>query len=107
MIVSYAKAMSELVKKAAETAKEKGIDIGPCGKMCSECAFKWEQDHTLQYIMAADLAAKILIEGGEFNCHTYDYKDANKPCSGFSIIKAVWPNETFEEGELQQTHEGL
>lgn len=107
MLVSYAKTMSDLVKKAVKVAKEKGIDIGPCGKMCSECAFKWEQDHTLQYIMAADLAAKILIEGGDFHCHTHDYKCADKPCSGFSIIKTVFPNETFEEGEIQQTSEGL
>lgn len=96
MITSYAKFISDLAKKAAEIAREKGIPIGHCGKMCSECAFKWDQDRTLFYFIAADNAAKQLMTEGEFNCHTWDYKNAEKPCAGFALIKAVFGNEKFE-----------
>ncbi len=96
MIHSYAKFISDLAKKAAAVAKQKGIDIQPCGKMCSECAFKWDQDRNLYYFIAADNAASQLMGGGEFNCHTWDYKDAQKPCAGFALIKTVFPDEQFE-----------
>lgn len=86
MLTSYAKSISEITKEGAAIAKEKGI-LGECGKMCSECAFNWNQEHTIFYFLAADNAADKLINGGEFNCHTHDYKDANKPCAGFLLAK--------------------
>lgn len=84
MITSYAKALSGLAKKGARIAKERNID---CGKMCDECACKWEQEHNLFYFLAADNAADKLMNGGEFMCHTKDYKCADKPCSGFLMAK--------------------
>lgn len=88
MIVSYAQSISEMAKEGAKKAKEQGIL--QCNKMCNECAFKWDQPHTLQYILAADNAADKLINGGEFNCHTWNYKDAEKPCAGFRFAKLVY-----------------
>ena len=87
MIVSYAEPLSKLAKEGAGIAKQKGIE---CGKMCSECACKWEQPHTLQYILAADNAADKLINGGDFNCHTWNYKDSGKPCAGFLMAKLAY-----------------
>lgn len=91
MLQSYAKSISELVQKGAEIAKERGI-LGECGKMCDECAFKWNQPHVLTYFLAADLAAGMLMSDGEFNCHTHDYKDAERPCAGFKLAKLVFDN---------------
>lgn len=84
MIASYAKPMSDLAKKGAKIAKANNID---CGKMCSECACKWEQEHNLFYFIAADNAAQILMNGGEFMCHTHDYKCTDKPCAGFLMAR--------------------
>ncbi len=84
MITSYAKPLSDLAIKGAKIAKEKGID---CGKMCSECACKWDQERNLFYFIAADNAAELLMNGGEFMCHTSDYKMADKPCAGFLMAK--------------------
>jgi len=87
-IVSYAESISKIAKEGARIAKEKGI-LHTCGKMCDTCAFKWEQDHTLNYFIVADFAAHILLNGGEFNCHTWDYKEADRPCAGFLLAKLV------------------
>lgn len=90
MIVSYAKDISEAAKKAAKIAKKKGIK---CNRMCDTCAFKWNQPHTLAYFIAADNAAKILANGGTFNCHT-DGEFINgmidKPCAGFELVKKIY-----------------
>jgi hypothetical protein len=86
MITSYAKSISKVAQIGAKLAKKRGID---CGKMCKECAFKWNQPHTLYYFIAADNAANALLQGGEFNCHTHDYKDAGRPCAGFLMAKQV------------------
>lgn len=96
MIVSFAKCISDLAKEAARVSKEKGVDISHCGKMCNECAFKWDQDRSLNYFIAADNAARQLINGGEFNCHTWNYKDAEKQCAGFAIVKSVFGDEQIE-----------
>lgn len=95
MIVSYAKSISEIANKGAKIAKEKGID---CGKMCDECAFKWNQPHTLYYFIAADKAAQALMMGQQFNCHTWDYKCAGKSCSGFEMAKLV--DAEFEQSDI-------
>jgi hypothetical protein len=89
MITSYAKCISEMAKKGAKVAKAKGL-LGQCGKMCDTCAFKWEQPHTLCYFVAADLAAGALMSEGKFNCHTHDFKCADKPCSGFQLAKLAY-----------------
>lgn len=89
MIVSYAESIAKMAAAGAKVAKKKGI-LGTCGKMCDECAFKWDQPHTLQYIFAADNAAAMLMAEGEFNCHTHDYKDAEKRCAGFELAKLVF-----------------
>lgn len=92
MIVSYAKSISDAAIEGARIAKEKGII--ECDKMCDTCAFKWNQPHTLNYILAADNAADKLLTGGEFNCHTWDFKDGNKPCAGFAFAKLAISNTT-------------
>jgi hypothetical protein len=89
MIESYAKSISELAIEGAKKAKEQGI-LENCGKMCETCAFKWNQEHCLTYFLAADQAAHQLMSEGEFCCHTWDYKCANKPCSGFLLAKLVF-----------------
>lgn len=88
-IVSYAKSISDLAKAGAKVAKEKGV-LGKCGKMCDTCAFKWEQEHSLHYFLAADMAAHQLMSEGEFNCHTWNFKDAKKPCAGFELAKLAY-----------------
>ncbi len=97
MIVSYAKPLSELAKKGAKIAKSKGIK---CGKMCAECACKWDQERNLFYFLAADNAADKLINGGEFNCHTHDYKCADKPCAGFLMAKLAYEEESKISNEV-------
>jgi hypothetical protein len=89
MLVSYAKSISEMAKKGAEVAKKKGRSK-QCGKMCADCAFKWEQDHTLGYFIAADNAAYALMSEGGFHCHTHDHKDAGRTCVGFLLAKLVF-----------------
>jgi hypothetical protein len=91
MITSYAQSVAELAKEGAKIAKDKGV-LSACGKMCSECAFNWNQPHTLCYFLAADLAARKLMEGGEFNCHTSTYQCADKPCAGFLMAKHAYSN---------------
>ena len=88
-IVSYAECISKMAIAGAKVAKEKGL-LEQCGKMCDNCAFKWDQDHTLNYILAADQAAHQLMSEGEFNCHTWDFKMADKPCAGFKFAKLVF-----------------
>ncbi len=92
MITSYAESLADLAKAGAEKAKAEG-KLGECGKMCHECAFKWDQPHTLQYFLAADQAAGMLMSGGSFHCHTHDYKDAGKPCAGFLLAKMVYSED--------------
>jgi len=89
-LVSYAESISELAQAGAKIAKEKGID---CGKMCDTCAFKWNQEHNLTYFLAADQAAEQLIWEGQFNCHTHDFKCADKPCAGFKFAKLVFEKD--------------
>jgi hypothetical protein len=88
-MMSYAKNIADMAKEGAKIAKEKGI-LQSCGKMCDTCAFKCEQDHILTYFLAADLAAKKLMEGGQFSCHTWDFKCADKPCAGFQLAKLAY-----------------
>lgn len=78
-----------MAKKGASVAKKKGV-LQECGKMCENCAFKWEQDRTLDYFLAADRAAYALMSEGQFNCHTWDFKCADKPCAGFQLAKLVF-----------------
>ncbi len=92
-IHSYAKGISDLAQKAIKEGAKKGIK---CDRMCDECAFKWNQPHTLQYILAADNAANCLLSGTEFNCHTHDYKCAGHRCAGFDIVKKVF-GDTYEK----------
>lgn len=89
MLVSYAKSISDLAKKGAKAAKKKGV-LQQCGKMCDTCAFKFDQPHTLNYFLAADLAASQLMSEGGFHCHTHDFKDAEKPCAGFELAKMAF-----------------
>lgn len=89
MITSYAKSISEMAAAGAKVAKAKGL-LKKCGKMCETCAFKWDQEHILSYFIAADQAAFALMSEGQFNCHTYDFKCADKPCAGFQFAKLVF-----------------
>lgn len=89
-VESYAHSISELAKAGAAIAKERGM-LKQCGKMCDTCAFKWDQPHTLPYFIAADEAATRLISGTDnFNCHTWDFKCADKPCAGYKFAKLVY-----------------
>lgn len=85
-LVSYAKSISDMAIAGAKVAKERGI-LDHCSKMCETCAFKWNQEHSLHYFLAADQAAYQLMSEGQFNCHTWNYKDAKKPCAGFKLAK--------------------
>lgn len=89
MLVSYAQSIAALAKEGAKIAKEKGL-LKEFGQMCSGCAFNENQPHALCYFIAADQAAAALMSEGEFNCHTSDFRDANKPCSGFKLAKLVY-----------------
>jgi hypothetical protein len=93
-ILSYAQSISELAQAGAAKAKELGI-LGSCGKMCDTCAFRWNQPHVLTYFLAADNAADKLINGGDFNCHTWDFKESEHECVGFKLAKLVYePDES-------------
>lgn len=91
-IVSYAKSISDLAKAGAKVAKEKGV-LEECGKMCNTCAFKWDQEHSLPYFLAADQAAFQLMSDGKFNCHTHDFKCSDKPCAGFKFAQLVFEKD--------------
>lgn len=95
MITSYAKSIADVAKQAAKILKRDG-KLKRCHKMCGECAFKWDQPHTLQYFLAADTAAGIVMGGGEFHCHTHDYKDEGKLCGGFLMTREAFEGEKFE-----------
>jgi hypothetical protein len=98
---SYAKSMSELAKAGAKIAKQKGT-LKDYGKMCETCACRWEQDKTLPYFIAADQAADCLMTDHPFNCHTWDFKCADKPCAGFEFAKlAVVENAKNKIKELK------
>lgn len=99
MITSYAESISDMAKLAFKKAKETGV-IHLYPKMCDTCAFKWDQPHTLNYFLAADLAAGMLMSGGgQFNCHTHQFKDAGKPCAGFTICQAMFDNIEKEDSQ--------
>lgn len=61
----------------------KGAQLGDCGRMCSDCAFKPDQPHTPEYLGALEAATSALVWEGRFNCHTEDHQNAHKPCAGF------------------------
>lgn len=98
-IVSYAKSLSELAKEGASIAKQSG-QLDQYGKMCDTCACKWEQDRTFNYFMAADEAARRLLNDGDFNCHTWDFKCTDKPCTGFQLAKLALANDK----EIEQSN---
>lgn len=72
----WAKIISDHAAKGAA----KGID---CGKMCNDCAFKYNQEKTKDYYEAVDGAVLMLVQSGKFHCHTESHEDAGKPCAGF------------------------
>lgn len=62
---------------------QKGAQIGDCGKMCHDCAFRIQPDINY-YSKTVDAAAELLAYGGgHLNCHTSDYQDAGRTCVGF------------------------
>ena len=88
-MTSYAQSIAAMAQEGARIAQERGI-LHECGKMCETCAFRWNQEHTLPYFLAADQAAHELMSDGAFNCHTWDFKDAERPCAGFLLAKLVY-----------------
>lgn len=68
-------------KRIAELARN-GAQLGNCGKMCSDCAFKHPQPLTQDYLNAVDGSVRILLMAGVFNCHTEDHEDAGRKCAG-------------------------
>lgn len=76
-------------KILAENAR-KGAALGvDCGKMCADCAFvpKDKQPDLRGYNEAVQGAVSMMISGGQFNCHTEDHENANKPCAGFQYAQ--------------------
>ncbi len=78
-----ANAMSKLLSDSAI----KGAKLGNIGKMCRDCAFKKGSDANTNDHMAVELAAGCLCTGKMFNCHTADFKNADKPCIGYLYAK--------------------
>lgn len=76
----WGKIISEHARKGAL----KGVD---CGKMCSDCAFKYNQPKTVDYYEAVDGAVLMLMSEGKFHCHTQEHEDAGKSCAGFAYAQ--------------------
>lgn len=74
--------LNEVLAKAAQ----KGAEIKSLGKMCSDCAFKIQPDIN-NYSETVEKAADCLQFTGIFHCHTSDYQDAGKVCTGFLYAK--------------------
>lgn len=74
----------KIISDHAIKGAAKGID---CGKMCSDCAFKYQQEKTADYYEAVDGAILMLSTDGKFHCHPEDHEDAGKPCAGFEYAK--------------------
>ena len=86
----YTVSTIEIGRMLAENAK-KGAALGvDCGKMCNDCAFKFNQPHTGDYLDAVNSAANMLSFEGKFHCHTDDNQCSDKPCSGFLYAKAYF-----------------
>lgn len=78
--------IDEWAKRLADLA-QKGALLGDCGKMCNDCAFKYNQPHDTDYLESVDGAALMLAFEGKFHCHTDEHKDAGRPCVGFLYAK--------------------
>lgn len=81
---------------------QKGAAMGvACGKMCSSCAFKFQEEDINGYSAAVDGAVGVLLMGGVFNCHRADengdWVDAGKPCAGMQYAKLYTDNLQDEE----------
>jgi hypothetical protein len=74
----------KIISDHAIKGAAKGID---CGKMCSDCAFKYNQAKTPDYYEAVDGAVLMLMQDGKFHCHTKEHEDAGKHCAGFEYAK--------------------
>lgn len=72
----WAKRISEQAQKGAAFGKD-------CGKMCSDCAFKYEQPHDTSYLESVDGAVLMLMQEGKFHCHSDKHEDSGTPCAGF------------------------
>lgn len=79
---------ADLGKWISELAKA-GATLGYCGRMCSDCAFKYAQidQQDQDYINAVQDAVFQLAWDGRFHCHTADKKDAGISCAGFEYAK--------------------
>jgi hypothetical protein len=77
--------MSTLPEMMAVAAR-KGAAIQKLGCMCSDCAFRIQVDIN-GYAEAVMAAAECLMDGGVFHCHSPDYQDAGKICTGFKYAK--------------------
>lgn len=77
----------------AELAK-KGVKLGDCGRMCSECAFKensaanLEENNVEKAVGLLEQIAYNENQNVQFNCHEPGtYINANVPCKGFLYAK--------------------
>lgn len=75
---------AKIISDHAISGASKGID---CGKMCADCAFKYNQEKTADYYEAVDGAVLMLMQDGKFHCHTESHEDAGKPCAGFAYAQ--------------------
>lgn len=74
----------------------KGALLGDCGKMCTDCAFKYPQPLTQEYFDAVDGALKVILMGGIFNCHTDNHEDAGHICAGMAYANQYIETETLK-----------
>lgn len=74
----------KIIAEHAQKGASKGVD---CGKMCKDCAFRYNQEKTVDYYEAVDSAVLMLVSAGYFHCHTEDHQDAGTPCAGFEYAK--------------------
>jgi hypothetical protein len=88
LLFLYPEFLDTWAKRIADHAR-KGATLGiDCGKMCVDCAFKYDQPRNVHYLEAVDGAVLMLSTEGNFHCHTADGSDAAKPCAGFAYATA-------------------
>lgn len=87
----------------------KGAELGACGKMCSDCAFKAGQPMDSSLREATEDAHFQLAWQGRFNCHTADRKDAGRPCAGFAYARQylISQGQYYVESEENRTFDNV
>lgn len=83
----------EMALLLVEVAR-KGAQLGSCGRMCSDCAFRIGHQLTEEKLEGLNNAAYALATYGRFICHTREDPVTNKfpTCAGFLYAKQYFDN---------------